>query len=139
MAIMHIGRGRRHRVDNLRLAVHADMRLQAKIPLIAFLGLMHLRIPLAIFVLGRGRSRDDCRVHDAASANLDPLGGDMCVDRFKQHLSQAVGFNQVTGSANLRLVRRWLAIQIDIDEAAHRGAVIQRIFHAGVRQIEPNL
>ena len=87
MAIMHIGRGRRHRVDNLRIAVHADMRLQAKIPLIAFLGLMHLRIALAIFVLGRGRSRDDCRVHDAARANLDPLGGEMCVDRFKQYLS----------------------------------------------------
>ena len=112
---MHIGRGRRHRVDNLRFAVHADMRLQAKIPLIAFLGLMHLRIPLAIFVLDRGRSRDDCRVHDAARANLDPLGREMGVDRFKQYLSQAVGFNQVTEFANRRLVRRWLATQIDID------------------------
>ena len=117
-AIMPIGRGRRHRVDNLRFAVHADMRLQAKIPLIAFLGLMHLRIPLAIFVLGRGRSCDDRRVHDAARANLDTLGGKMCVNGLKQHLSQTVGFNQVTEFANRRLIRRWLATQINIDKGA---------------------
>ena len=73
-AIMHIGRSRRHRVDNLRIAVHADMRLQAKIPLIAFLGLMHLRIALAIFVLGRGRSVDDRRIDDRAGADLEALG-----------------------------------------------------------------
>ena len=36
-------------------AVHADMRLHAKVPLITFLGLMHLRVTLAVLVLGRTR------------------------------------------------------------------------------------
>ena len=37
------------------------------------------------------------------------------------------------------LVWRRLAAQIDPNEVTHRGAVIQRIFHRRVRQIEPDL
>src|SRR5665213_3301730 len=63
-AVMDVVRCRRHRVDNRRLAVHADMRLHAEIPLIAFFGLMHLGVARAIFVLGRGWGGDDRRVHN---------------------------------------------------------------------------
>ena len=37
------------------------------------------------------------------------------------------------------LVRCRLAAQIDPNEATHRGAVIQRIFHRRVRQVVPDL
>jgi hypothetical protein len=63
----------------------------------------------------------------------------MRVYSVKQRLSQAAGFNQVAEFANRRLVRRWLATQIDFDEVAHRGTVIKRIFDPGVGQIEPDL
>src|SRR5665213_4378526 len=70
-AIMHIGRRRRHRMDNLGLAVDADVRLHAKIPLIDFFGMMHLRVALAVRVLGGGWRGDDSRVHNGTRANLD--------------------------------------------------------------------
>jgi hypothetical protein len=38
--------------------------------------------------------------------NLDPLGGKMLVDRFKQLLSQIIGFNQMTEFANRRCAGR---------------------------------
>jgi hypothetical protein len=63
----------------------------------------------------------------------------MLVDGGKQLLTKALGFNQMTEFANCRLVWCWLAAQIDPNEVTHRGAVIQRIFHRRVRQVEPDL
>src|ERR1035441_9181003 len=62
--IMHIGWRRRYRVDGLDFAINTDVGLHAKIPLIAFFGLMHLRVARAVCVLGGGRRGDDSRVHD---------------------------------------------------------------------------
>ena len=49
------------------------------------------------------------------------------------------GGRSVMGVPTAILVRCWLAAQIDPNEATHRGAVIQRIFHRRVRQVEPDL
>src|SRR5665213_3254771 len=78
-AVMHVGRCRRHRMDNLGFAVDADVRLHAEIPLIAFFGLMHLRVALAICVLGGGWRGDDSSVHNNTRSDLDPLGREMLV------------------------------------------------------------
>jgi len=43
-AVGDIGRGGDHRMDQLAAAVDAKMPLHAEIPLVALLGLMHLRI-----------------------------------------------------------------------------------------------
>jgi hypothetical protein len=48
-----------------RLSVHADVGLHDEIPLIAFLRLVHLRIMLLLFVLGRGRGGDDGGINAA--------------------------------------------------------------------------
>lgn len=53
--VMHIGRRGHHRVDQLGLAVHAYMRLHAKIPLVTLFGLVHLRVARVVLILGRGR------------------------------------------------------------------------------------
>src|SRR5271155_5718239 len=66
-AIMHIGRRRGYRVDGLNFTV-TGVRLYAKIPSIAFLGLMHLRVALAICILGGGWRGDDGRVHNGTLA-----------------------------------------------------------------------
>ena len=105
-AIMHIGRRRRHRVDSCYFAIDTDVRLHSEIPLIAFFGLMHLRVALAIRVLGRGWCGDYSRVHNGTCANLDPLGREMLVDGGKQLLTKALGFNQMTEFANCRCAGR---------------------------------
>ena len=49
--VMHIGGSAFHRKDEAALILHADMDFHPEIPLIAFLGLMHLLIPLLLLVL----------------------------------------------------------------------------------------
>lgn len=43
------------------------MHFHAEVPLVTFLALMHLRITLAVLVLGRGRSCDQGRIDDRAA------------------------------------------------------------------------
>ena len=56
---MHVGGSERHRMHELALAVRADMRLHAEMPLVALLGLTHLGIARFRLVLGRGGGADD--------------------------------------------------------------------------------
>ena len=74
MLVVLISRCSNHRMDQLGLAVYADMRLHAEIPLVALFGLVHLRIAGIVLVLGRGRRIDDRRVNDGAGRYLQPLG-----------------------------------------------------------------
>ena len=70
---MHIGRRRGDRMNDFRLAVHADMGLHAEVPLVAFLGLMHLGISFLRLVLRRTRRTDDGRIHDRPPVHLQAL------------------------------------------------------------------
>jgi integrase len=73
---MHVrDRGRRgaYRVHDAFLAVDSEVRLGAKIPLVAFAGLMHLRIAFLLAVLGRRQSRDNGSADDGARADADAL------------------------------------------------------------------
>src|SRR5439155_5651327 len=49
----HMSRRGYGRMDDLGLAVHSYMGLHPEEPLVAFLGLVHLRIALLLSVLGR--------------------------------------------------------------------------------------
>ena len=51
LTVMDIGRRGRHGMNQLRLAVHANMCLHAEIPLVPLLRLMHLGIPLLRAIL----------------------------------------------------------------------------------------
>ena len=48
--VMHVGRGDFHGVHHLALTVSSDVTFHPKVPFIAFLGLMHLRIAFSFFV-----------------------------------------------------------------------------------------
>jgi len=52
LGVMGVGRGGEDGVDQLGFTIHADMGFHAKIPRVAFLGLTHLWITLAFFILG---------------------------------------------------------------------------------------
>src|SRR4051794_27362757 len=56
------------RMHQSRGNIDADMRLHPEVPLIALLGLMHLRVTALLLVLGRGRSGNDGGIDDRAPA-----------------------------------------------------------------------
>ena len=70
---------------------------------------MYLWVTHAIFVPGRGRIRNNYRVHDAARANLDALGGKICVDGIKQFLNECTArklLNQRLPNADCPVLER---------------------------------
>ena len=139
LAVMHIGWRNIDGMDNLLFAIHANVSLHAKIPLIAFFGLMHLGIAFLVVILCRGRRRNDRGVHNRSIADLDPLRLEMFVHRRKNLFAYSFFFYEMTEFADRRLVRRCFCAEVDPDKFAHRIAVVKAIFRLRVRQIEPLL
>src|SRR5919197_1383388 len=82
-------------VNELVLAVHAEMALHAEVPLLALPGLLHLRIARTSGVLCRRRRGDDCRVDDGPGADRQPPRLQMPVHLLEERLAQAVLFHQM--------------------------------------------
>lgn len=59
LAVMRVGCSECHRMHEFALASGADVRFHTEMPLIALLGLLHLRIARFYLVLGRGGGADD--------------------------------------------------------------------------------
>ena len=72
LAVMHSRRRRGDRMNQFRLTVDADMRLHAEVPRLAFLRLMHLRIPLLRPILARTGRRNNGRVYNGLSTDRNP-------------------------------------------------------------------
>lgn len=68
----YTGGRRRHAVHQLGLVVHADVRLHAKVPLVAFPGLPHFQVTPASQVLGGGECIDSGAIHNGAGGKLEP-------------------------------------------------------------------
>ena len=139
LAVVHVGGGERHRMHELALAVRADVRLHAEVPLVALLGLTHLGIARLVFVLGRGGGADDGGVHNGALRDLEAARLQVSPDLFEHPLAQIVFLQQVAKLADGGFVGHRLAPQINAREPAHRHRVVQRLFHRRIRQIEPVL
>lgn len=84
--IRHVSGRPDYAVHQLRRGVYTNVGLHPEVPLIAFLGLMHLRITLVFSVLDRGWRGDQCSVDDSAFLEQQTPAGQMLVNRFKQHL-----------------------------------------------------
>src|SRR3989338_6080713 len=137
--VVFVGGCRNNRMDQLGLAVHADVRLHAEVPLVALLGLAHLRVARLALVLGRGRGIDNRRVDDGAGRNLHSLVLEMSTDFLKQTLAQLMLFQQMAEFAHRGFIRRAYPSQINAHEFAHGQRVIERLFHRGVGKVEPVL
>ena len=92
MAVRHIRGSRGDRMNQLGLTIHPDMRLHAEVSLVAFLRLMHLRIPLLSPVLCRTGRTDDGRIHDGPPVHLQAVLRQMRPDPGKELRAQLVGF-----------------------------------------------
>jgi hypothetical protein len=60
--VAHVGGGGHHRVSQARLGINTNVRLHAKVPLVTFLGLVHLGVTLPVPVLGRAWRGNDRRI-----------------------------------------------------------------------------
>lgn len=83
-------------MDQAGILVHAEVDFHAEVPLVAILGLMHLRIALASLVLGGAGRRDQGGVHDPALSHRHAMLAQMSLDGFKDlarpgHASPAGG------------------------------------------------
>ena len=78
----------------------ANVRLYTEVPLVAFLGLVHLRVTLTRAVLGGAGRCDQSGINDRAcfeqQAPLDQIG----VHGGKNLRGQVVGFKQLAESEN---------------------------------------
>ncbi len=76
LGLRHIRRIRRrcrHRVHQARIDVDPNVGLHSEVPLVALLGLVHLRIARAVGVLRRTRRGDDRRIDHGAPRSSKPL------------------------------------------------------------------
>ncbi len=71
--IMSVGGGRLQTVDQAQGIVDANVHLHLEVPLLAFSCLVHLRVSLALLVLGRAGRVDDAGIDNRAFAQHQPL------------------------------------------------------------------
>ena len=75
-----------------RLGINTDMGLHAKVPLLAFLRLVHLLVAFPLPVLGRGRCGNQRGTHDRALPQEQAFLGQMRVDGVEDGFGQLMGF-----------------------------------------------
>jgi hypothetical protein len=115
------------------------MGLHPEVPVVAFLGLVHLRIALLLSVLGRrGRVQNGC-VYDHAGGDAHSPGLQVQIGRAQNLGPKSMFFQQMPKLAHRGFARRRLLPQIDPHESPHHRRVIQGLFHRRVRQVKPLL
>lgn len=134
-----VGGGDGHRVGQAAIHIGTNMDLHAEIPLVAFLRLMHFRIALLRFVLGRGGSMNDRGVHHGATLEQQALLFQGVVDRIHDRRGQLVLLQQAAELQDRRLVRHRFVEQVQPGKRPHARHVVQRVFHAGIGEVEPLL
>jgi hypothetical protein len=129
VTVMDVGRRRFDRMNELALAIDAEVAFHAEVPLPPLLGLMHRGVARAGRVLrGRGR-RNDRGVHNRAGTDGQPLRAQMLGDVVEEPLAQPVLFEQMPKLADGRFVRHWFLAQVDPDKGPQRRRVVQRLLH----------
>ena len=79
LGIVDIGRSSHQGMDAAGTGIHADVDLHAEMPLVALLGLVHLRVAPTLRVLGRGRGPDNGGIHDAPPCIIRPAASRLCL------------------------------------------------------------
>jgi len=134
--IVDIGRCADDGVYQVRVGINTDMRLHPKVPLIALLGLVHLRIPITRAVLSRAVRCNKRGIDDRTSLEHQAFGDRGGVDRGKQLNALAVLFEQVAKAQDSGLIRHAGHASIETGELAVKRGVVQCLFHRRIRQAE---
>jgi len=137
--VMHIGRSTRKAVDQPGLGIHPYVGLHAEVPLIALFSLMHLRVPGTRSVLGRAWCRNDRGIHNRAPGEPHATACQVTVNCLKDLGSQPTTFQQMPKVQNGCFIRHRPLGQRQPRKLAHRGNLIQSLFHSRVTQPVPLL
>ena len=113
MAVMNVGRRDTRVMHQAGLAIRPDVQLHPEVPIIAFLGLVHLRVAALVLVLGRGRRGDQGRIDNRAPRKLHAVGHQQFTDLGKEGGPQMVGFKQMSEVHQGRGIRHPLSSQIN--------------------------
>src|SRR5262249_55169201 len=110
-----------------------------EVPLVSFLGLVHLGIAGLVGILGRERRIDDGRIDNRAGGHLQALRRQVSLHLVEQPPAQIVRLEQMAEAAHRGFVGDRLAPEIDPDEIAHYPRIVERFLDRRVRQVEPLL
>jgi hypothetical protein len=108
-------------------------------PLVALLGLVHLRITLTRTVLGRAGRCNQRDINDRASLEHQAFGDQGGVDRGQQLNAQVVLFKQVAKAHDGGRVVHSDQACIEAAELAVKRRVVQNFFHRRIGQAKPLL
>jgi hypothetical protein len=133
-----VGRRGGDRVHQAAVGIHPDVGLHSEVPLVALLGLVHLRVTFTRTVLGGTGRGDDGRVHDAAALEHQALARQVGIDFLKEVIGQVIGLQQMAKVQDGCFIRDRLG-QVQSREAAHARDLVQRLFHRRIAQGEPVL
>ena len=137
--VRHVRRRAAHAVHQPRLRIHADVSLHAEMPLVALLGLVHLRVAFLARVLGRGRRRDDRRIHDGAFSHEQLAFAQKRTHFGKDRLRKMVRLQQMAELQERRRIGHRFHSQINAGKCPHGLAVIEGIFERFIGQRIPLL
>mmetsp|Transcript_53128 Transcript_53128/g.124272 ORF Transcript_53128/g.124272 Transcript_53128/m.124272 type:complete len:381 (+) Transcript_53128:1249-2391(+) len=137
--VVDVGRCAHHRVHQAGCSIHADVGLHPEVPVVALLGLAHLRVALTLGVLGRARRGDQRRIHRGAAAQHQALVLQQVGDDPQHVHRQVMPLQQVAEPKDRRLVGQPCGGAIELGELAVQRHVVQRFFHRRITQPEPLL
>lgn len=133
--IGHIGCGAMDVMNQAGLSIDADMSLNPEKKLIAFLGLMHLGIALAFFVLGRTWGMNNGGINHGALAQRHVFLLQITVDDCKDRRCELMLLQQVP-EVHDRGVFGDRRAQRQACELAHRRDFVERFFYGRITQGE---
>ena len=137
--IMDLGRGGCDGVYQPAFSVHADMRLQPEILLIAFLCLAHLRVTLVGLVFGRGRGGDQGVFDNGAATHQKGSVLRIAGNGIKQSFGEVVSLHKVSKVQDGHLIGNGILGQIELHKITHRMHVIKRALCPRIGQAIPLL
>ena len=131
---MGVGRSGVDAVDQAQHIIDTNVHFHAEVPLIALLGLVHLRVAFAALVIGGAGRLDDRGIHNATFTQHQAVPFQVLVHRFEQLLTQAVLFQKMTEVENGCLIRKPF-YETKAGEAAHGLDLVQAILHGWIAQV----
>ena len=126
-------------MDQAGVLVDADMDFHPVVPLVALLGLGHLRIPLPLFVFGGAGRRDQGGIDDRALPHRHAPSAEVSLDGLKDLLPQLVLLQQVAEGQDRRLIGDPMTDQLDARKMVHGGHLDKGLFHGRVAERLPLL
>ena len=115
-----IGRGSVYVMNQAGLGVNANVGFHAEVPLLAFLGLVHVRIPFALGILGRAGRIDQGCIDDGTLPESQPFGGVVLVDRAEQNAGELVFLRKCSSVVSSGTASIWTCAKCRMEAISYR-------------------